>query len=185
VFGYVLRSAYLDNISQRGLELARVMAHDDKVIEALHISNQGQVISLESYIESKRQQTDASFIVVVNKAALRLSHPIPERVGQPFIGDDIYPALQQGKSYTNVAKGSLGEAIRNFTPVIKSHQIIGAVSVGYLSKTTSELIYQHLKEAAWLVVFLYVLGVVIAIIFIAKLKRTFFIIRTRRNRSKI
>ncbi|RBO82199.1 ATP-binding protein [Marinomonas aquiplantarum] len=173
VFGYVLRSAYLDNISQRGLELARVMAHDDKVIEALHISNQGQVISLESYIESKRQQTDASFIVVVNKAALRLSHPIPERVGQPFIGDDIYPALQQGKSYTNVAKGSLGEAIRNFTPVIKNHQIIGAVSVGYLSKTTSELIYQHLKEAAWLVVFLYVLGVVIAIIFIAKLKRTF------------
>jgi len=32
---------------------------------------------------------------------------------------------------------------------------------------------KHLKEAAWLVVFLYVLGVVIAIIFIAKLKRTF------------
>lgn len=173
MFGYVLRTAYLDNISQRGLELARVIAHDDTVIKAVKNSNQGQAANIQQYVEDMRQQTDASFIVVVNAQALRLSHPLAERVGQAFVGEDIYPVLKMGQSYTNVAKGSLGEAIRNFTPVFDQDKIIGAVSVGYLSKTTSELIYQHLKEAAWLVILLYFIGVLIAMIFIAKLKRTF------------
>ena len=173
MFGYVLRTTYLDGISQRGLELARVIAHDDTVIAAVNQSNQGHASSIQDYIEDLRQQTDASFIVVVNAQTIRLSHPLAERVGQAFIGDDIYAALKNGQSYTNVAKGSLGEAIRNFTPVYDGNKVIGAVSVGYLSKTTSELIYQHLKEAAWLVVLLYLIGVLIAVVFIAKLKRTF------------
>lgn len=173
VFGYSLQNAYLEGISKRGLELARVVAHDDRVIHAIQTSNLGQPSSLHDYIESLRKQTDASYIVVVNKKAIRLSHPTQSMVGKVFIGDDIYPALIDGKELTSVAKGSLGEAIRNFTPIRDKDDIIGAVSVGYLSQTTSELIYQHLREAGLLVIFVYLLGVIIAAVLIAKLKRTF------------
>jgi two-component system CitB family sensor kinase len=173
VFGYSLQSAYLDGISKRGLELARVIAQDDNVIRAVQSSNNGQSISLEKHIENLRGKTDASYIVVVDQKAIRLSHPTASLIGKIFIGDDIYPTLQQGIDSTSIASGSLGEAIRNFTPIRDETGIIGAVSVGYLSKTTSELIHQHLREAGLLVAFVYLLGVIIAIVLIAKLKRTF------------
>lgn len=173
LFGYSLQNAYLDGISKRGLELARVVAHDDNVILAVKASNLGQPTSLQNHIESLRSQIDASYIVVVNKKAVRLSHPTESLVGQVFIGDDIYPVLEEGHALTSVAKGSLGEAIRNFAPIRDESGIIGAVSVGYLSQTTSELIHQHLREAGLLVIFVYLLGVIIAIVLIAKLKRTF------------
>ena len=173
VFGYSLQNAYLEGISKRGLELARVIAHDEKVINAVNVSNSGRYSSLEEHIETLRRQTDASYIVVVNQHAIRLSHPNADLVGKTFIGDDIYPSLTKGVDFTSVASGSLGEAIRNFTPIKDNNIVIGAISVGYLSQTTSELIYQHLQEAGLLMVFVYLLGVIIAVILIAKLKRTF------------
>ncbi|MBJ7554322.1 sensor histidine kinase [Marinomonas spartinae] len=173
VFGYSLKQTYLEGISQRGIELARVVAHDEKVIKAVQQSNSGIPTSLEHYIETLRSSTDASFIVVVNKHAIRLSHPIPTRIGKKFVGNDVYEALDKGRDYTDVSRGSLGMAIRNFTPIRVDGKIIGAVSIGYLSKPTGDLIYRHLQEAALLVGFVYLLGIVIAGFFILKLKRTF------------
>ncbi|MBJ7537625.1 ATP-binding protein [Marinomonas transparens] len=173
VFGYTLKNSYLDGISNRGLELARVVAHDEKVIHAVQQSNKNQTFPIDDYIENLRNKTDASYIVVVNKDTIRLSHPNPTRIGQTFIGDDIYPALNEGKDFTSVANGSLGKAIRHFAPITDKTGVIGAVSVGYLSQTASELIAQHLKEAGLLVIFVYLLGIIIAVVLIAKLKRTF------------
>ena len=173
VLGYSLQKTYLDNISQRGLELGRVIAHNEKIIHAVELSNQGKTADIQTYVEMLRAQTDASYIVVVNKDSIRLSHPEPEKVGKHFVGDDIYQALKLGKDYTKVAVGTLGEAIRNSVTIRKDDQIIGAISIGYLSQPTSELIYKHLQEAGLLVGFVYLLGVVIAGILILKLKRTF------------
>ncbi|MBU1295327.1 MAG: sensor histidine kinase [Gammaproteobacteria bacterium] len=173
VLGYSLQKTYLDGISQRGLELGHVIAHNERVIQAVELSNQGKASDIEVYIEMLRAQTDASYIVVVNKDSIRLSHPEPERVGKHFVGDDIYQALNQGKDYTKVAVGTLGKAIRNSVAIRKNGQIIGAISIGYLSQPTGELIFKHLQEAGLLVGFVYLLGVVIAGFLILKLKRTF------------
>jgi two-component system, CitB family, sensor kinase len=173
VLGYSLQKTYLDSISQRGIELGRVIAHNEKVIQAVELSNQGKTSDIQTYIETLRAQTDASYIVVVNKDSIRLSHPEPEKVGKHFVGDDIHQALNQGKDYTKVAVGTLGQAIRNSVTIRKGGQIIGAISIGYLSQPTSELIFKHLQEAGLLVGFVYLLGVVIAVFLILKLKRTF------------
>lgn len=173
VLGYSLQKSYLDSISQRGLELGRVIAHNEKVIQAVELSNQDKASDIQSYVEMLRAQTDASYIVVVNKDAIRLSHPELNRVGKHFVGDDIYQALRQGKDYTKVAVGTLGQAIRNSVTIRKDGQIIGAISIGYLSQPTSELIFKHLQEAGLLVGFVYLLGIVIAGFLILKLKRTF------------
>ena len=151
VLGYSLQKTYLDSISQRGIELGRVIAHNEKVIQAVELSNQGKTSDIQTYIETLRAQTDASYIVVVNKDSIRLSHPEPEKVGKHFVGDDIHQALNQGKDYTKVAVGTLGQAIRNSVTIRKDGQIIGAISIGYLSQPTSELIFKHLQEAGLLV----------------------------------
>ncbi|QRV23630.1 sensor histidine kinase [Marinomonas foliarum] len=173
VLGYSLQKSYLDSISQRGLELGRVIAHNEKIIQAVELSNQGKPNDIQDYIEMLRAQTDASYIVVVNKNSIRLSHPEPEKVGKRFVGDDIYQALNQGKDYTKVAVGTLGQAIRNSVTIRNDDQIIGAISIGYLSQPTSELIFKHLQEAGLLVGFVYFLGIIIAGFLILKLKRTF------------
>ncbi|WP_238118593.1 hypothetical protein [Vibrio cincinnatiensis] len=41
--------------------------------------------------------------MVVDKQAIRLSHPDHDRIGKPFIGEDILPTLRDGTEYSNVA----------------------------------------------------------------------------------
>ncbi|REG84139.1 ATP-binding protein [Marinomonas pollencensis] len=173
VLGYSLQNAYLEGISQRGLELGRVIAHNEKVVHAVEQSNQGKASYIAGYIETLRAQTDASYIVVVNKNAIRLSHPIAKRVGKRFVGDDILLALHHGKDDTSVATGTLGKAIRNSVPIRHNGEIIGAISIGYLLQSTSALIFNHLKEAGLLVGFVYLLCIVIAVFLLFKLNRTF------------
>ena len=113
---FILQNSYKEGIQGRGLELARVIAHDPVVIHALDAKKKQQpTYELQNYIEDIRARTDASFIVVVDENAIRLSHPTLGKIGQKFVGEDIIPVLVRGDEYSNVAVGSLGKAIRNFS----------------------------------------------------------------------
>ncbi len=169
----LLQSSHQEGFQARGLELARVLAHNPVVINAVDAKNQGQNYELQSYIENIRESTDASYIVVVDKNAMRLSHPVPDKLGKHFIGDDIFPALEQGKEYSSLASGSLGEAIRNFSPIWLDGQVIGAICIGYLSKKTSNILLQKFSDIGLLVGSVYLLGLATAIAFLYKMKRTF------------
>lgn len=136
----MVQNTYLEGLRQRGIELAQVLADDQHVIEAVMQSNQGHNISLHNRIEPLRAHTDASFIVIVNQQGIRLSHPIPERVGKAFIGDDVWVSLQQGIPHTSIDTGSLGRAIRNFAPIVHENNVIGAVSIGYLAHSVTKLL---------------------------------------------
>jgi len=169
----MLQIAHQDGIEARGLELARVIAHDPVVITAVNAKNKHRNFNLQDYVEDIRARTDASYIVVVDKNALRLSHPNPERVGKHFIGDDIYPALEEGREYSSTASGSLGKAIRNFSPVILNGEVIGAVSIGYLSTKNSDVLFQQYGHVGLLIGVVYLLGIGIMGAFVYKMKRTF------------
>ncbi|MGR5154811.1 ATP-binding protein [Photobacterium swingsii] len=170
---FLLQNSHQEGIEARGLELARVIAHDPTVIQAVHAKNKNKIYSLQNYIEDIRTRTDASFIVVVDKNAMRLSHPDPNRVGKHFIGKDIYKALEQGKEYSSVASGSLGKAIRNFSPVFLNDKVIGAICIGYLSEKTSDLLLQQYGHIGTLLGIVYLLGIGTIIAFVFKIKRTF------------
>ncbi|MEI8634552.1 hypothetical protein P4S72_26115 [Vibrio sp. PP-XX7] len=132
---YLLQSSYQKALEDRGLELARVIAHDPRVIRAVQAQNLGHPpIQLQHYIEAIRSRTDASYIVIVDKHAIRLTHPNINQIGQHFIGDDIQPILKNGIEYSTTAPGSLGMAIRNFAPIYLNKQLIGAICIGYLSE---------------------------------------------------
>ncbi|MGR5149783.1 ATP-binding protein [Photobacterium alginatilyticum] len=170
---FLLQNSHQEGIEARGLELARVIAHDPVVIEAVDAKNKQQSYYLQNYIEDIRTRTDASFIVVVDKNAMRLSHPEPQKVGKHFIGDDIYPALERGNEYSSVASGSLGKAIRNFSPIFMDGKVIGAICIGYLSEKTSDILLQQYGHIGMLIGIVYLLGIGTIVAFVFKMKRTF------------
>jgi two-component system, CitB family, sensor kinase len=171
---YLLQASYQDGLKARGLELARVIAHDPYVIQAVELHNQNpNSYDIRDYIESIRQRTDASYIVVVDKSALRLSHPDPIRIGKHFIGDDIFPVLGHGGDYSSIASGSLGLAVRNFSAIEKNGKVIGAICIGYLSEKISSFIVQQRIKIGLLISIVYSLGLLGTVAFFHKLKKTF------------
>jgi two-component system CitB family sensor kinase len=171
---YLLQGSYHDGLRARGIELARVIAHDPIVITAVEQHNNNpDSYDLRDYIESIRQRTDASYIVVVDKKAMRLSHPDINRIGKHFIGDDIFPVLEQGGEYSTTATGSLGQAIRNFSAITLNDEVIGAICIGYLSERISDVIVRQHIQIALLIGSVYLLGLLVTVAFVHKLKRTF------------
>lgn len=169
----LLQNSHQEGFQARGLELARVLAHNPVVINAVDAKNNGEEYSLQNYIENIRKSTDASYIVVVDKKALRLSHPTPDKLGKHFIGEDIFPALENGEEYSSVASGSLGEAIRNFSPVWLDGEVIGAICIGYLSVKTSSILLSIFSDIGLIVGTVYVLGICTIVAFVFKIKKTF------------
>ncbi len=171
---YLLQASYQDGLRARGLELARVIAHDQVVINAVNRHNQNPgSYDLRDYIESIRARTDASYIVIVDKKAMRLSHPDIERIGKHFIGEDIYPVLKNGGEYSTVAAGSLGLAVRNFSAIEQNGKVIGAICIGYLSEKISDFIIQQRIQIGLLIGAVYLLSLLGTMAFVYKLKRTF------------
>ncbi|TDO99713.1 ATP-binding protein [Marinomonas balearica] len=173
IISYSVQQTYLSDLSSKGLELANTLSIDPSIINSVKLSNSGSSVDIQAYAESIRTHTDASFIVITNKNGIRLSHPIPSRIGKRFIGEDLAPTLKEGKRYSNVAVGSLGKAIRNFAPIVLDGNIIGAVSIGYLTRTTSELVQEHIKNFIIWVVIIYLFVISVISISVFKLKRTF------------
>lgn len=113
---HLLKSTHDESLKQRGLELASILALDPVVIDAVERANVTPEVSIRSYIENLRAQTSVSFIVVVNKEGIRLSHPEESKLHHPFVGDDLKPVLSEGIKVSTFAEGSLGPAIRSFSP---------------------------------------------------------------------
>ena len=170
---FLLQNLYHDGLRARGIELGKVLAHNQQVVSAVIDSNHHQPTSLNHYIESLRAQTDASYIVVVNKHAYRLSHPKASRIGEHFIGNDIYRALNTGDSYSTVAKGSLGNAIRNFVPIMKNGDVIGAVCIGYLSDKSFAILLSQYGHIGLMIGIVYLVAISMTILLFWKMKRTF------------
>lgn len=172
---YLIQHTYHEGLRARGLELAAVVAHDPIVIDSVREKNQGMPqYVLQHYIESIRARTDASYIVVVDKNAIRLSHPDPLNVNKHFIGADINKALKQGEQYSTIDTGSLGKAVRNFVPIVDNGQVIGAVCIGYLTEQISDILRSQFIQIIVLIAIVYFFGLSIAGAFLSKMKRTFF-----------
>lgn len=172
----LLHHSYQNALEKRGRELANILAHDPHIMSVVQQSNDGDNhTNLQHYIEQLRKHTDASYMVVVNQQALRLSHPDEYKLGKHFIGDDIYPSLRRASSYSTKAIGSLGEAIRNFTSIVDHKgQVIGAICIGYLSEKISDIWYHQYLQISAIIGVVYLLGLGATLFFFIKMKRTFF-----------
>jgi len=128
-----------DSTSDRVLSIARSVAASPTVRSALTPPLVHPSEVLQPYAEQVRRDTGTDFVVVMNTDRTRYSHPTPDLIGKPFIGD-IRAALAGGvvlETYT----GTLGPSERAVVPVKDNDgHVLGLVAVGVKQDTLARVL---------------------------------------------
>ncbi|PSJ46486.1 sensor histidine kinase [Zobellella endophytica] len=165
----LLRQQVEANLADKGLALARVLALDPRVGQALRRADPG----LPGYVERLRAQTGAAYLVVTDRQGLRLSHPVPAAIGEPFRGDDLWPTLRQGRQHCSRWQGTLGPSIRCFAPVPGADGApLGAVAVGFLQGQLTRLYRDQIGLMAAAIGAILLLGGLLGGLLLRRLRRT-------------
>jgi CitB family two-component system sensor histidine kinase MalK len=162
----------LKNQEQKALNVARITAHSEAVVEALNGQRNEQ--DIQDYTTEMTKITKVEFIVVMDMKGIRKSHPNPQQIGLHFVGGDEGPVLH-GHEHISTAKGTLGYSLRAFTPVFsKDGKQIGAVSVGISLNEVKQAVSNGKKVIYLAVIFGILIGVTGAIFLARKIKNSMF-----------
>ncbi|MCD0162405.1 sensor histidine kinase [Deinococcus sp. 6YEL10] len=128
-------------LGERALTASRIVARIPVVVQGAGAGVQNP--ELNARVNDLRAEAGADFIVVGNRAGVRLAHPLPERLGLPMEGGDNAAPLA-GREVVSVARGSLGLSVRGKVPVWQdgrsSGTVVGVVSTGYLMPQVWQLV---------------------------------------------
>lgn len=143
LFLFFLQGTIQQQLGENALDLARTVSRMPHIHEALATPDPSR--SIQPLAEQLRLATGASFVVVGDRHGIRYSHPNPARIGEPMVGGDNAPALEDAQEYISVATGTLGRSIRGKAPILADdEQVIGIVSVGFLLPEVRRLFWQYL-----------------------------------------
>lgn len=127
-----------EQLGRKALDLSYSVALNPLIRQGIET---GDAPAVQAFAEKLRLATKAEYIVVGDRNGIRLSHPEPDRIGRPFVGGDLGPALNAGEAYVSEAVGTLGPSLRGIVPVLdQENRIIGFVAVGYLTSQIEEQI---------------------------------------------
>ncbi|NYF23715.1 DcuS/MalK family sensor histidine kinase [Sporosarcina sp. JAI121] len=175
VTGYLIGSTATENArnyqAEKVMDIASTISHSQLVIDSLSGVGSGQAI--QSYTKSIQDDTNVEYIVVMNSEHIRQSHPIAERIGQYFVGNDEDRAFL-GERYTSVAKGTLGESMRAFVPIRNGEQIIGVVSVGILLDNIQSTVLHSVRASYIGIGAGLLIGIIGAFFLARRVKQTLF-----------
>ncbi|MFE0459326.1 SpoIIE family protein phosphatase [Kitasatospora sp. NPDC058965] len=111
----------------RSIAVAQTFAHSPGLLAALKSPNPTAI--LQPITEATRKVSGVDFIVVMNDQGIRYTHPMPDRIGQRFVGT-IGPSLA-GQTYTESVHGPLGHEVQATVPVTAPDgSVAGLVSAG-------------------------------------------------------
>ncbi|MBB3305592.1 MULTISPECIES: sensor histidine kinase [unclassified Enterobacter] len=133
------------------------------------------IAGIAALIQPLRNQSDASYIVIGDTQEQHLYHSeSPERLNLPMIGGDNAEVLQ-GKTIISVRKGGIGVSLRSKAPIFNAqHQVIGIVSVGYLTSYIANINVSLLWQASLYGVALLLLLFIFSWMFSRNLKKQMF-----------
>jgi sensor histidine kinase regulating citrate/malate metabolism len=122
------------------MNVGEMTAHSKEIISELKRKDPDKRIGAEIDLQLKSLD-QIQYIIVADMNGIRYSHPNPDRIGEKFIGGDEKRVLQKGETYISEATGTLGKALRAFTPIYdeESGKQIGFVSVGTLTERVGNL----------------------------------------------
>src|SRR2546423_7660354 len=145
LIGWLLNSELTNQYKQRALAVAHAVAADPLVASAAAHDDPAHLVQTRA--ESVRQATGALFVVVTNRRGLRLSHPNPDRLGQPVSTDPS--AALRGRDVVVVERGTLGLSARAKVPLRDAGgAIVGEVSVGFNASDIRGQLFSLLGLAA-------------------------------------
>jgi two-component system sensor histidine kinase DcuS len=138
-----------NTVREKALAVARTLALTPEVAQGL--LGQGPPGVIQRLAEAARQRNDLFFVVITDMNRIRFSHPNTSLLGKVFVGDDIQLALQGRESQTiDIDRGTLGRALRIFTPVYDNaqHQI-GVVAIGISLNTVQTIVDNSHWKLLW------------------------------------
>ena len=172
LFSDFLRNSLLEQIGAKALDVAHAVSFDPEVLHGLRTGDSART---QTVAEKIRQATGAQYVVIGDSRGFRYSHPDPTRIGQPFVGGDLGPALREGRSYVSRAFGTLGESLRGIVPLRnEDQQIIGFVAVGYLLRDIDVTVRAQQRQIYGYVAIVLIFGVFGAAVIARGLKSAIF-----------
>jgi two-component system CitB family sensor kinase len=164
-----------DQIDRNMLNIAKSFASTYEVKEYLKGNQNISKELLNIEIEKVRLKTDVEFIVVMDMAGIRYSHPVKSKIGEKFVGGDEQRVLNTGEEYISTASGSLGVSVRGFTPIYDdNNKQIGAVAVGMLYNKFDNEVYTKMYKFIPIIVIGLLLGISGAIALSYNIKKAIF-----------
>jgi two-component system cit operon sensor histidine kinase CitA len=176
LFHFIDRQLHHD-LGQR----ARVQASEIALMPGLAEKvAQRDINGIAALIQPLRNQSDASYIVIGDAHEQHLYHSeSPERLNLPLIGGDNAEVLQ-GKTIISVRKGGIGVSLRSKAPILNAQQqVIGIVSVGYLTSYIANINVSLLWQASLYGIALLLLLFLFSWMFSRNLKKQMFWLEPR------
>lgn len=165
LINHYLDESILEEMGEKALTSAYLIAERPDVVAA--ISEEDPTAILQPIAENIRKQIGASFVVLGNEQGIRYTHPNNEKIGLSMVGGDNDSALINKESIVSVTTGSMGESIRGKVPVLVDGNVVGVVSVGFLTKeiqgTIDTAFFSWLQITLLLAVFGIVCGVLLSL----------------------
>ena len=154
VLGNIMKVKEKD-LSTQAMLVARTVGELPEITENLSSREPFEIRAkaINQTVEGVRVINKADYIVVLDQAHRRLSHPLKEKIGEVSKTVDEDPAFVE-HYYISKATGELGTVIRAFVPVMsEEHKQLGVVVVGYRLPTILETI-QRMQEEIMIVTLL-------------------------------
>ncbi len=162
------RAAQLGDARTRTVAIAQAVADSPAVLAALRTADPS--VRIQPFAETVRTDTDTDFVVVMALDRTRYSHPNPELIGKPFIGD--LGDAPVGGDFTQQYTGTLGPSMRAVVPVLdREGTVVALVSVGITLQRISAAVWDRLLRIGLVAPGLLALGAVGAWLISRRLRR--------------
>ncbi|WYQ54887.1 ATP-binding protein [Bacillus sp. FSL K6-0047] len=159
-----------DHLAEKVRISASHIAHSEMAKAALVAGETND--ELKAYVETVREENDLQYIVVMDNDRIRYTHPVAERIGQMFVGEDAADVFN-GHRYTSEGEGTLGPSMRAFEPVWdEAGNQIGAVSVGISTEAIAAAVKDSQSMLLWSVFCSLLIGIVGASMLGQSIKKT-------------
>ncbi|MER6913494.1 SpoIIE family protein phosphatase [Streptomyces sp. NPDC000594] len=121
------RQEAVQEAGSRSLALAQGLAVAPGNAAALQVPDPTAV--LQPIAEEARKGAHVDFVVFLNRRGIRLTHPLPDRIGK-HTSTRMAPILA-GRTVVEEWRGSLGPQVRAYVPIEdRSGRVVGAVGAG-------------------------------------------------------
>lgn len=161
------RSSQLDTARTRSVDIAQAVADSPAVVDA--IGSPDPSARIQPFAEDVRRDTGTDFVVVMALDRTRYSHPNPDLIGKPFIGD--LGDAPEGGVFTQQYAGTLGPSMRAVVPVVDDGEVRALVSVGITLDKVSAAVWARLAGLGLIAGALLLLGIAGAWLINRRLKR--------------
>lgn len=172
MFGLKISGQTKSGLEQKALSISRTVAHTPLIIDGLSQGRSSE--ALQSYADEIGHINDMEYVVVMDMEGIRYTHPDKSRIGGHFTGGDETEALH-GHESVSVGEGSLGKAVRAFSPVFGADGVqLGAVAVGLSLEDVNLAVKQSEWMIYWGVLIGGLMGAAGALLLARKIKRMMF-----------